>query len=99
LEIGAGDDELRSAGVASVAIIKMDIEGYEKPALEGLRVTLKNSRPIVVFELSRNPANPLSIKSEEELKSLFPDDYQFYLIDESQDWIRDNIAFWISSKK
>jgi len=77
LEIQIGDDALEKAGVTSVAIIKMDIEGYEKPALKGLRRTLHAYRPIVVFELSVDPKKPLSIKSTDELVSLFPQGYEF----------------------
>jgi len=33
MEIRIGDEELGSAGVKDVAVIKMDIEGYEKAAL------------------------------------------------------------------
>ena len=62
----------------------MDIEGYEKPALEGLRNTLVNNRPFVVFELTTDPASKTSIKTKKELKSLFPENYDFLLIDESE---------------
>ncbi len=34
LEVQSGDDALAKAGVTSVALIKMDIEGYEKPSAE-----------------------------------------------------------------
>jgi FkbM family methyltransferase len=77
LEIQIGDDALKKAGVRSVALIKMDIEGYEKPALKGLRRTLDAHRPIVVFELSVDPKKPLSIKGTDELASLFPQGYEF----------------------
>jgi FkbM family methyltransferase len=83
LEIQIGDEALAAARVISVSIIKMDIEGYEKPALRGLRRTLTKNRPFVVFELTTNPASPVSVKSSEELKKLFPDGYQFFVIDES----------------
>jgi FkbM family methyltransferase len=84
LEIRVGDAELESAGVKDVAVIKMDIEGYEKPALEGLRNTLVNNRPFVVFELTTDPASKTSIKTKRELKSLFPENYDFLSIDESE---------------
>jgi len=77
LEIRIGDDALEKAGVRSVALIKMDIEGYEKPALKGLRRTLHAYRPIVEFELTIDPKKPISIKSTDELASLFPEKYEF----------------------
>jgi FkbM family methyltransferase len=83
LEIQVGDEVLETARVNSIALIKMDIEGYEKPALQGLRRTLTKNRPFVVLELTTNPASPVSVKSKEELRALFPDKYQFFVIDES----------------
>lgn len=73
LEIRVGDEVLEKAGVASVNLIKMDIEGYEKLALNGLERALRRHRPIVEFELSTDPKSPVSVKSYEELRSLFPD--------------------------
>ena len=77
LEIRIGDDVIEKAGVTSVDLIKMDIEGYEKLALQGLERTLRKHRPIVEFELSTNPKSPVSVKSNEELQSLFPENYEF----------------------
>jgi len=82
LEIRIGDEVLEKAGVTSVALIKMDIEGYEKLALKGLERTLRRDRPIVEFELTTDPKSPVSVKSHEELKSLFPDNYEFVTFSE-----------------
>lgn len=85
LEIQVGDDVFAKDHIDSVALVKMDIEGYEKLALNGLRRTLKKNRPIIVFELSTNPGRPVSVKSEKELSSLFPENYEFLVIDERSD--------------
>jgi FkbM family methyltransferase len=77
LEIRIGDEALEQAGVGSAALIKMDIEGYEKLALRGLRRTLWRDRPIVEFELSVDPKSPVSIKSVRDLNVLFPENYSF----------------------
>lgn len=79
LEIHKGDDVLEYSGIGPVGLIKMDIEGYEKPALLGLQRTLRKDRPIVHFELSVNPQSPISIKNKEDLQSLFPPQYGFVL--------------------
>jgi len=85
LQIERGDDALAKERITSVSVIKMDIEGYEKSALEGLRETLRKHRPIMVFEVSTNPKNSVSIKSKEELVGLFPEKYEFLVISERSD--------------
>lgn len=85
LEIRVGDEVLEKAGVTSVALIKMDIEGYEKLALKGLERTLRRHRPIVEFELTADPKSPVSIKSYKELQSLFPENYEFLTFAEGSD--------------
>jgi len=82
LEIRNGDEVLEKSGVISVALIKMDIEGYEKPALMGLKRTLRKHRPIVEFELTTDPKSPVSVKSHEELIALFPENYEFLTFSE-----------------
>ena len=77
LDIRIGDDALEKARITSVALIKMDIEGYEKLALKGLHRTLQVYRPIVEFELTIDAKSAVSIKSKDELVSLFPEGYEF----------------------
>jgi FkbM family methyltransferase len=77
LEIVRGDDALNEAAVNRVTLIKMDIEGFEKPALEGLRRVLEASRPIIVFEMSLSDDNPVAFKNRQELDAAFPKNYQF----------------------
>ena len=85
LEIRIGDDVLEKASVKSVALIKMDIEGYEKLALKGLRRTLERYRPVVEFEISIDPKGSVSIKSSDELIGLFPEKYEFLVFAEKDD--------------
>ena len=84
LEIKIGDDAVKRAGLKSVDLIKMDIEGYEKPALQGLRQTLRVYRPIVEFELSIDPNRSISIKNFSDLASLFPERYEFLVFSETK---------------
>jgi FkbM family methyltransferase len=77
LQIVVGDHRLKQAGVSSVALIKIDVEGYEKLALKGLTETLAVNRPIVVFEITINPKSSFAFKSKEELQTAFPKDYVF----------------------
>jgi FkbM family methyltransferase len=85
LEIQRGDDAFAKAQIKSPSIIKIDIESYEKLALRGLRETLARNRPIVVFEMTIDPNSPVTIKSKDELSTLFPDRYEFARISETGD--------------
>jgi FkbM family methyltransferase len=85
LEIRIGDEALEKAGLTSVALIKMDIEGYEKLALKGLRRSLQAHRPIVEFELNIDPKSPVSIKNKDELTALFPEGYEFLVFSDKND--------------
>lgn len=82
LRIVVGDDYLPQAGVDRVDLIKMDIEGYEKPALSGLRRVLTQDRPIVLLEVSMDPALPGLFSSVEELRSHLPEAYELFVFAE-----------------
>ena len=85
LEIRQGDDAFGTEKITAVSLIKMDIEGYEKLGLQGLRRTLAAHRPIIVFELTVDPKSQVSIKSKEELTALFPERYEFLVFGEKSD--------------
>jgi FkbM family methyltransferase len=83
LKIVVGDELIGNLNLHSIDLIKMDIEGYEKPALKGLRATLARYRPILVFELSIDPNNPALFKSSEEIRLAFPDGYEFFAFEDA----------------
>ncbi len=76
LRIVVGDEYFGGAGIGSVDLIKIDVEGYERPVLEGLRATLAEHRPVVVMELTADPEVDLLFSSEAELLAAFPEDYR-----------------------
>jgi FkbM family methyltransferase len=76
LRIVAGDEYLKGVPTAPVGVLKIDIEGFEEPALKGLRVTMEKHRPLVVVEITVPPQG--TIASFEQLKGLFPADYEFF---------------------
>jgi FkbM family methyltransferase len=82
LKVVAGDTYLSDRKLANVDLIKIDIEGYEKPALTGLRRTLETSRPVVVLEVIRHQDHPASFKNLEEVPTVFPRGYKILLIDQ-----------------
>ncbi|MEO8330801.1 MAG: FkbM family methyltransferase [Gallionella sp.] len=59
-EVVRGDDELARLGVDSeVAIIKIDVEGFEPYVLQGLEQTIIKHRPIIFWEaFTHETANP-----------------------------------------
>jgi len=85
LEIQKGDDAFEKSHIKAVSVIKMDIEGYEKLALLGLRATLNRHRPVVIFELTIDLKIPVSIKSKQDLTALFPEKYEFLVISKKSD--------------
>jgi FkbM family methyltransferase len=81
LEIVTGDSLFAGPPAIQIDLVKMDIEGYEKPALRGLQETLAASRPIVVMEITIDPGLEVAFHSERELRAAFPADYEFYYFD------------------
>lgn len=74
LKLVRGDDYFSEQPPEHIHLIKMDVEGFEKPALEGLKNTLLRYRPLLVCELSYGKR--LSFQSIEELKACLPDNYE-----------------------
>lgn len=81
LKIVRGDDELRNLSGTRIVLIKIDIEGFEKPALRGLARTLAQHRPVVTVELNIAPEREVSFHGRAEWERAFPPDYQFLLFD------------------
>lgn len=62
LEIVEGDLYISNLNLKRVDLIKIDVEGFEKYVLLGLRDTLEKYRPFVVMEYSRVTRNNLTIQ-------------------------------------
>ena len=82
LEVRNGDALLIEHDIHPT-LIKMDIEGHEKKALGGLKKTLLNHKPDVVFEYSDGSRQDLSKPGV--LEELFGSDYKFYGIKRSRE--------------
>lgn len=79
LELVRGDDFFAARPELKIDLIKIDVEGFEKFALEGLRETLARNRPVVICELTYD--TPVSFQSLEELQGAFPENYRLLTFD------------------
>jgi FkbM family methyltransferase len=79
LEVVIGDEYLYAHKITQVDLIKIDVEGFEKLVIQGLRKTLMNHQPIVLMEVSYG--HKLSFHGEEDLIRAFPPNYIFYNFD------------------
>ena len=79
LELVRGDDYFLMQGIARVDVLKMDVEGFEKPALTGLRETLRRLRPLIVCEVTYG--KELSFTSAEDLLAHLPANYHLFTFD------------------
>lgn len=50
LTVRRGDEVIQACGLNAVDFIKVDVEGHEVAALNGLRDTIEDQRPVVAFE-------------------------------------------------
>ncbi|MBL4581333.1 MAG: FkbM family methyltransferase [Gammaproteobacteria bacterium] len=76
LALVRGDDYLAQNKLQDIALLKIDVEGFEKNVVTGLRETLEKSRPVIVVEVTYG--NSLSFASFDELKAALPTDYLLF---------------------
>lgn len=79
LSVVIGDDYLIDQGIDRVDLIKIDVEGFEKLALQGLKQTLYRCQPVLVMEISYGNCN--SFKDEADLRAALPADYELFNFD------------------
>lgn len=79
LHLVNGDDCIKLQGLGPVSMMKIDVEGFEKNVLAGLRLTLIRDRPVLVTEITYG--NPLSFESVKELLEALPPDYCLFAFD------------------
>jgi FkbM family methyltransferase len=83
VEVRSGDEvaaELMALGRRGMAgLVKIDVEGWERQVLAGLRGTLQAARPVVVTEVSYS--GPHAFRSQHEFMEAFPPDYRLFRFD------------------
>ncbi|MBW2466813.1 MAG: FkbM family methyltransferase [Deltaproteobacteria bacterium] len=78
LNVDIGDDVMKNENITGIDLIKIDVEGFEIQVLKGLANTMRENRPLVIFETL--PATRESSETDfEKMKALFPDKYSFYI--------------------
>jgi len=71
-----GDEYFQEHKIDAIALMKIDVEGFEKSALTGLRRTLLEQRPVLVCEISYG--GELAFTSLEEFLAVLPPDYKLF---------------------
>jgi len=79
LVLARADDYFPAQAIDRIDLVKIDVEGFEKMTLAGLRDTLRRTRPVIVCELTYG--KPLSLASVEELQGYLPEDYRLFTLD------------------
>lgn len=79
LELVKGDDYFTARNIKGISLMKIDVEGFERPALLGLSETLKQERPIVIVEVSYTA--DLAFKDLADFKAALPTDYELFTFD------------------
>lgn len=79
LSLKKGDEFFKEIPIAKVDLMKVDVEGFEKRTISGLQQVLEQNRPIIVCEVTYD--NEIGFQSIDELRSAFPQNYEFFIFD------------------
>jgi FkbM family methyltransferase len=78
LPVVHGDRYMKEQGISSVSAVKIDIEGFERSAIKGLRQTLAEHRPFVVMEFG--PETQASFQGSNEFFDMLPSNYSVHTV-------------------
>ena len=73
--IKRGDSFVSERGLETVSFIKIDVEGFERAVLAGLKTTIAEFQPVVIVEYS--PGVRDGFASVKQLIEQFPESYKF----------------------
>ncbi len=78
VQVVRGDDFFQANHLPPVSLLKMDVEGYEVNALEGMRGTLWRDRPPILMEIQRETRTGVDPGKSAGIQSLlYPDHLLF----------------------
>ncbi len=78
VDVVRGDDFLSAHALPTVSILKLDVEGYEVQALEGMKATLRRDRPPILMEVRVSKTAEIAGALHEVLNELlYPDHVLF----------------------
>lgn len=70
VEVVRGDDFFAAQQLPRISVMKMDVEGFELQALEGLRETLWRDRPPMLMEIQHLPTDAENARKLERIHEL-----------------------------
>jgi FkbM family methyltransferase len=82
------DAVVRSEDQSRVRFIKIDVEGYERTALEGARKIIDEARPVIMFEVSTSALQRRNLKPESIYEFISSFGYEFYMFNRQQQFER-----------
>ena len=74
LTIRRGDDYFAETGISQIDLVKIDVEGFERRVLLGMQEALRQSRPVIVCEITYGQDQ--SFRSQEDLRRALPENYE-----------------------
>lgn len=79
LALVSGDEYFEQHKPVRLDVLKIDVEGFEKPVITGLQNTLQTYRPLVVCEMTYGNAN--SFKTSADIINCLPENYTLLCFD------------------
>lgn len=68
-------------GLGKIAVMKLDIEGYEVPAVKGARKMIERDRPAIIFEWRPDVAERSDLPELASVPSALPDGYVYFAVE------------------